>query len=532
MNSHTSWRKRLRVLVAALLVPVLLTAGQVSAADPAAFDFAAIDAYIESEMDDSRIQGIALAVVEGDNIIHARGFGSAGQGREVTPDTPFPIGSLTKSMTAVAIMQLVEAGQVDLDAPVQRYIPWFQVDHPTASEEITVRHLLNQTSGLSRQTGITPLIEESDASLEETVRDLRTAKLNRAVGETYEYSNANYATLAYLVESISGQPYGEYLQARIFEPLGMDRSTTLLAEAQGAGLTDVYRYWYGFPFETTLSDLPSQEPAFASADDMARYLAMFLGGGMLDGSEVLTPASVAELLTPATNETSRQLLSTEFTFRYGMGWFAGPFGTVEDARWHLGELPSFNAWMALAPESNLGMVILINTGSQLEFGGANEVMSRIPTSVMSMLDGNAPATGRSVTGFYIVFNAVVIAFVAVQLWALVRLALRPVRFAGSRWFGPRWAVVRAAGPLIWEFGVSIAVLIGWPLVTQMDWRGSWAAFPDLTIVLLGIAVIWIATGIVRTMRIGQALERRRRERSRTPVGSMTTHQVASTVQAS
>ncbi|MEJ2708934.1 MAG: serine hydrolase [Anaerolineales bacterium] len=99
-------------------------------------------------MRSNRIPGLALAIVKGDQIVYLKGYGRTDQsGRPVTPKTPFLIGSVTKPFTALAVMQLVEAGKVELDAPVQRYIPWFRVADPMASAQITVRMLINQTSG-------------------------------------------------------------------------------------------------------------------------------------------------------------------------------------------------------------------------------------------------------------------------------------------------------------------------------------------------------------------------------------------------
>ncbi len=116
---------------------------------PRATSYDAIDAYVEEQMRRLNIPGVSLAIVEGDQIVHLRGFGQARPGGEApTPQTPFFIGSLTKSITALAVMQLVEAGKIELDAPVQRYLPWFRVADPEASAQMTVRHLLNQTSGL------------------------------------------------------------------------------------------------------------------------------------------------------------------------------------------------------------------------------------------------------------------------------------------------------------------------------------------------------------------------------------------------
>ena len=138
--------------VACGIASAVLISGPAAADDDP--DLAAIDRYVRSEMDAQRIPGLALGIVHGDRIVHVQGFGQADRsGREVTPQTPFLIGSVTKSFTALAIMQLSEAGRVQLDAPVQRYLPWWRVADPDASTRITVRHLLYQVSGLSKATG-------------------------------------------------------------------------------------------------------------------------------------------------------------------------------------------------------------------------------------------------------------------------------------------------------------------------------------------------------------------------------------------
>ena len=132
-----------------------------------------------------RIPGLALGIVDGDRISYLRGFGTADDNRtKVTPQTPFIIGSVSKSLTAVAVMQLVEANRIELDAPVQRYLPWFRVADEKASAEITVRHLLNQTSGLSTKTGRTFQGDgdTSDTALEQAVRKLADVELSAAVG--------------------------------------------------------------------------------------------------------------------------------------------------------------------------------------------------------------------------------------------------------------------------------------------------------------------------------------------------------------
>jgi hypothetical protein len=135
-----------RVAMLALVVFALtqaFTTDGTASAQAEGTDFSAIDAYVQKEVRETRLPGASLGIVKGDEIVHVQGFGEADDsGRAVTPQTPFLIGSNGKSFTALAIMQLVEDGKVELDAPVQRYIPWFRVADPDASKRITVRHLL------------------------------------------------------------------------------------------------------------------------------------------------------------------------------------------------------------------------------------------------------------------------------------------------------------------------------------------------------------------------------------------------------
>jgi CubicO group peptidase (beta-lactamase class C family) len=136
-------------IVAGLLT--LALGPMAGAAAPAATDpaFAAIDVFVEAERQAQGIPGVALGIVHNGEIVHLQGFGWAdGSGRPVTPTSLFQVNSVAKSFTATAVMQLVEAGKVGLDAPVQRYLPSFRVADPTASAQITVRHLLTHTSGI------------------------------------------------------------------------------------------------------------------------------------------------------------------------------------------------------------------------------------------------------------------------------------------------------------------------------------------------------------------------------------------------
>jgi len=236
-------------------------------------DFTRIATYIEAEMKAHRIPGLALAIVQGDRIVHLHGFGVANpKGEAVTWETPFILGSVSKSFTGMAVMQLVDAGKIELDAPVQRYLPWFHVADEAASAAITVRHLLNQTSGIAEAAGLNNATSQdiSDGALEAQVRGFSTARLNHPAGEVFEYSNANYDILGLIVQTVSGQTYGSYIQEHIFLPLEMTNAFTSETEAMAQGLATGHRFWFVAPL-LGRQDLVDWCAAFPQSDGWAAF---------------------------------------------------------------------------------------------------------------------------------------------------------------------------------------------------------------------------------------------------------------------
>lgn len=207
-------------------------------------DFAAVDAYIRAQMKDSRIPGVALAIVHSDKIVHMKGYGIADPaGRPMTPQTPVMLASLAKPMTGMAIMQLAEAGKIDLDAPVQQYFPWLRVADEAASAQIKVRHLLYHTSGLPESAGAEYGLRGDNRAdaLEQQVRELRDVTLADPVGAVYHYSNPNYRVLGLLIQQITGQSYEAYMQEHIFTPLDMRQTFPSPEAAQQQALAKGYR---------------------------------------------------------------------------------------------------------------------------------------------------------------------------------------------------------------------------------------------------------------------------------------------------
>lgn len=337
---------------------------------------AVIDPYITGQMQALKIPGVALAVVRGDQIAYVQGYGVADStGRPVTPQTPFLLASISKSFTALGLMQLAEAGQLDLDAPVQRYLPWFQVADADASARLTLRHLLYHTSGLSEVGGYERNLDENvtDEALEQSVRGLNTARLNNPPGSVYEYSNTNYDILGLVIQTVSGQSYEAYVRQHIFTPLEMRHAFTSLAEARVNGLASGYYPFFGFPvvYDAFIpygrTTVPSAGLA-ASAEDMAHYLMAHLNEGASRGQHVVSPAGMAKIHTPG--------VTIEGEIRYAMGWVTFPFrdiapeaatsDAVPRGYSHAGIWAGFTSLAVLVPERDLGVVVLMNTHDSLQ----------------------------------------------------------------------------------------------------------------------------------------------------------------------
>jgi CubicO group peptidase (beta-lactamase class C family) len=457
-------------------------------------DFAAIDAYVQAEMQAARLPGLALGIVHGDQIVHLKGFGIADpSGRPVTPQTPFIIGSTTKSMTALAIMQLVEAGEVELDAPVQRYLPWFRVADPDASARITIRHLLNHTSGLPTTSGESATSNDtSDQALEQRVRALNNAELTAPVGTIWQYCNANYDVLGLIVQTVAGQSYETYLQEHLFTPLAMRQTFTSQQEARQHGIATGYRYWFGVPLPADLPYQRDELPAgfvISSAEDMAHYLIAHVNAGRYQGAQILSPAGIADLHRPAV-----ALMGTPDIF-YGMGWYIMPTNGVPTVR-HVGETGNYHANIVLVPEGRWGIVLLMN-GNSAFLGHAR--IEGIAVGVTSLLVGRPLPEAAP---FYdtIVFYIIVLGIAILQVVGINRSMgkLRRWRTQPARrphgWRGMVWHV---AVPLVLNLIPAVLFLV---VVPSLFGPLSLLIYvsPDLGYLMLVSGLVALAWSALRT----------------------------------
>jgi CubicO group peptidase (beta-lactamase class C family) len=455
--------------------------------------FAEIERFVQDEMAAQRIPGLALGIVESDRIAYVRGFGTADDsGREVTPQTPFIIGSVSKSFTALAVMQLVEANKIELAAPVRRYLPWFRVADERASAEITVRHLLNQTSGLSTKTGRTfqGNGDTSDTALEKAVRKLDSAALTAPVGSKHQYSTINYSVLGLIVQTVAGQSYERYVQTRIFDPLQMRNSYTSEATAQPHGLATGHNYWFGRPRPADLPYNRGLIPAgflISSAEDMTHYLIAQLDGGRYEGTSVLSPDGIAELHRPAV-QTAKADTS------YGMGWFVGPVNDIP-AIYHQGETMNFHSNAVLIPQSRNGVVLLMNAENNLDLFIIGR-MGTIADGVTSLLEGREPPSPPSNVAIFIIYAAL-FGLLVLQARGIAKsvVALRRGRIRRGR-IGPWW---RIGFSLMLSLAWALFVLVLVPKQLGPSLSVLATGFPDLVYLLVASASVALVWAVVKAI---------------------------------
>ena len=493
------WNPRRQVPALLLLTVALCLAPTVpSYADPppaASADFDAIDAYISDEMRDVRIPGLALGIVHNGEIVHLKGFGVADpSGTVVTPQTPFILASASKSFTALAIMQLVEDGKVDLDAPVVTYLPSFSVGDESASASITVRHLLNHTSGLPEDTAYQPMLSNdmSDDALDKRARALNDAEGEHGAGQVFEYTDANYDVLGLIVEKVSGQPYESHIQERIFTPLGMSHSFTDQTDARQSGSATGHRSWFGFPkpFDAPYSRaaMPSSY-LISSAEDVTHFLIGQLNGGTYEAASVLSPEGIAAMHQPAVREGDRDIF-------YGMGWESRTLAGVPVVR-HKGTNANFYADMVLDKEDGWGVVVLANFDS-LNFNGGR--VQGLSAGVLSLLRGEAPPDVPMPHHPLLASATLVIAVVTVlmlssMVWSLVtmrRWRTQPDRRPGRRWLLGLRVALSSVVCLGWGLGLLLIFpVLAYPLAPTL------LIVPDLGYLIVASCVVALVWGIAR-----------------------------------
>jgi CubicO group peptidase (beta-lactamase class C family) len=343
----------LAVAFAGLAVGNAAPSPQPSRPPSASLDLAAVDRLIQDGLEASALPGAALAITRGDEVLHVRGYGHDATGAALSGTSLFRVASLSKSMTATAVMQLVEAGRLSLDHSVASYLPEFRPADGRGAA-ITVSQVLNQTSGLADRT-FNELDDPQPANLAEAVSRLRTATLAADPGAQWNYHNPNYEIAARLVEVASGQPFDQYLREHVFLPAGMAAtSTTHTDNAPVAGLADGHVTAYGLAIPVGIPDKFGEGAGdvVSSASDMAQWLVVNTNHGRSsDGHRIISSSALNQMHTSST------------TVGYGYGWSELRIPGSPRRVVHTGNLLTFSAFQAVLPDSGYGVVLMFNSGS-------------------------------------------------------------------------------------------------------------------------------------------------------------------------
>ena len=342
-----------------------------------------LQSAVQEEMREWGISGISIALVDDQRLVHSEAFGEAGK------ESVFRCGSISKLFTAVAVMQQVEQGRLDLEAPLERYVPERLPINPfPGSGSLTLRQLLCHRSGIVRETPVGGYLDGSEPGLERTIASIRQTVLPTAPAERLRYSNVGPSLAGYIVAAESGQSFHEYQKEHVLGPLAMDRSAWRLRDLpRGSLLRSGMRIADGrggfnqrHSPEFDLGTIPAGN-LFTTAEDLARFIMMLAAEGRAPGgTQVLRPETLKEMFTVQLNEAD-----TGFGLGFSINSFQG-HKTVG----HNGAVYGFSSSLIFLPKEKLGIVVL---GNQDIVNGRIQNIAQLGLSLMlkSKLGEEPPA---------------------------------------------------------------------------------------------------------------------------------------------
>lgn len=345
-----------------------LAAAPLAAQQHPAPDWAGFDRYVAQAARDWKVPGLAIAVVSGDSLVFARGYGVVEQGKPApaTEHTRFAIGSTTKAMTSAALAMLVDEGKLRWDDKVIDYLPDLRLHDAYATRELTVRDLLTHRTGLP-STDLFWAVEENQYSMPEMIRRLRYVKPTTSFRSTWSYQNVVYGISGLLVEKISGMPWDAFIRTRIFAPLDMRESEPLVSMIRGkpnvsvphAEIRDTVRV---VPMRST-DAVASAGSVWSSVSDMSKWMRFILDSGRVGDRRLIAPATFRELIAPQMRAPMSEYPALELAqphfFSYALGWFVQDYHG-KTVWMHTGSIDGESAIIGLLPEQRVGVYVLAN----------------------------------------------------------------------------------------------------------------------------------------------------------------------------
>ncbi len=365
---------------------------QSSAATVADRRSAAVAQAVQTALETHKIPGLAVAIVQDNELVYANGFGvrNLDTGAPMTATSVMSMASISKAFTATAIMQLVEAGKVDVDEPYVTYVPYFEMED-ARYKMITVRHLLGHHSGMPELTPDLFFSEWDDPWFDDEAAERYARSFKQGVtlnqepgGDQFLYSDFGYDILADLIHKVSGELFEDYVKHHIFEPLGMTSSTFLLNEVDSKQLVAAHVYddagnavvWENFPYDR--KHAPSS-CLHSTVEDLSRWVLAHLNGGERNGKRILQTASQAQLWERLFDWGGEDLIRG-----YGWGWWLGEF-EGQPLVASFGAQPGVQTIAALLPTEGLAVIVLGNLYGSLGAFEDPYYISEVSSSLLSKL---------------------------------------------------------------------------------------------------------------------------------------------------
>ena len=308
--------------------------------------------FVEHELADKGIPAISVALVDDQDMVWADGFGmqDPDAGVPATEHTVYRVGSVSKLFTDIAIMQLVERGELDFDTPITAYLPDFNPENPFGTP-ITLRQLTSHRSGLVREPPVGNYFDPTEPTLEQTVASLSSTTLVYPPTERIKYSNAAIATVGYVLEASQGVPFTTYVAQRVLAPLGMTASSFTPDPDIVAHLAKAYMWGKDgreFAAPTFQLGMAPAGSMYAPVRDLARFMSAFFAGGRGVMGQVLEPTSVDSMLAV-------QFADLGAATGYGIGFSLAELDGHRYAG-HGGAIYGFSTELGMLPDERLGVV--------------------------------------------------------------------------------------------------------------------------------------------------------------------------------
>jgi len=363
------------VALLAIAAPLALAFGPAAAQQP--LGLAGLDDEIEAMVAEWGIPGVAVAIVQDARVTFARGFGvrQTGHPELVDEHTIFAVGSTSKAFTAAAVAMLLDEEMLAWDDPVIDHLPDFRLSDTYITRDLRIRDLMSHNSGLLRGDRIW---YASGRSREEVLHQVRHQPVTFPLRSTFQYNNTTWIAAGEVIEALSGTSWDDFMTSRLFEPLGMTRSTTRvgpLAEMDNVAAPHI-KTPEGDLLAVPYRNIDNAGPAGSinsSALQMAQWVRLQLADGEYEGERLVSEAAMREMHTPQMvirMEGAWALIWPESDFlNYGLGWFLADYRDLKTVS-HGGNIDGMTALVTLVPERNYGFVFLVNLNAANGFASA------------------------------------------------------------------------------------------------------------------------------------------------------------------